>query len=261
MITTSVPWTADDRRALLDELRGLRDDLTTAAAAVNADPDDGLALQREDDAVDRIAGLEALYLARLPTVRLSRCPFTGLTVDLSVDTFGFDGPFWDVDRPLRPLPPQGPPTLTGITGSVRLADEVEDTPHLVVAGPAAPAVVPALLDDESRVVLSELRIGPHTATVACSFRRNSRDREGVAPEWGTRTWWERDAADGLVWRTAELTEDSYAFDLRPLVEVERVLWIAPDDPDAALRLGTDGCPYLDMDGTRSIQRIEGGEVW
>jgi len=256
----SETWTTDDRRSVVDELARLRREFEEAQDAADAAPEDPAAEQAEGDLADQVIAMAALYRSALPVVPISRCPFTGLELHHPIDTFGFDGPYWDVDNPIRPWPGNGPATLCGITGSVRLAEEIEHTPHLAVIGPGAPAVVRDLMDEETRAVISQIEIGAHTATVVCYFRPDSRDRIPNAPEWGTRTWWERDAQEP-TWRTDHLIDDDYDFDLEPYLEQERLVWIAPGDATLTLRTGSDGCPYLGTEGGRHVQRLEEGSVW
>ena len=57
---------------------------------------------------EQLAAMRDEYENWLPVVPLSRCPFTGETVDYCIDLMGLDGLWWNYDAPVRrtgELPP------------------------------------------------------------------------------------------------------------------------------------------------------------
>ncbi len=50
------------------------------------------------------------------------------------------------------------------------------------------------------------------------------------------------------------------FDLMPWVNRELLTWIAPGDASLTLRQGLGGCPYVNLPGTRALQRIQYGTI-
>jgi hypothetical protein len=51
------------------------------------------------------------------------------------------------------------------------------------------------------------------------------------------------------------------FDLEPWLEQGKLAWIAPGDLTLALRRGSDGCPYVGLQGERGRQYFQGGRSW
>ena len=56
-------------------------------------------------------------------------------VELAIDTFGFDGPWWNYDVPARPDAAL-PETVYAVTGAARIDDPAPNIPFLVKPGPA-----------------------------------------------------------------------------------------------------------------------------
>lgn len=215
----------------------------------------------EDDPARRTrAALRAEYLAGVPRVRLSRCPFTKEVVTHSVDTAGLDGLWWryeDVVRPVEELPP----TFFALTGAVRLADAVEDVPFLVKAGPEVPYVIPRiLLHRDVRAVVSTVKVGGHTGYAVCYFAEPVPPMLARVNAWGANEFWFTDEY-GTWWDSSDEDGEEVEHDLAPWVSEGKLQWVSPGDPDLRLRSGLDGCPYLDLPGRRSFVRVQDGTSW
>jgi|GEM_PF-2477347 hypothetical protein len=179
------------------------------------------------------------FVARCPRHPVARCPFTGDVLQLPVDDVGFDSPFWDAERPLRPRL-EAPATWITSTGAVALRGAVPNWPALVAPGPSVPAVLPRLLADAAVVaVLSSITVGRDPAWVVSYFRSpDALGEPGTADLWGTRA-----APDG---RRAPVAAAELDADLGRWLADGRLRWIAPGDVTAALREGNAGCPYLGL---------------
>ncbi|WP_327143729.1 hypothetical protein [Nocardia sp. NBC_01327] len=240
-----------DRLALLDE--GNR--LHTLYRKVGYTPEG-------KDAIYRVFDLQDEYRRQLPEVIVARCPFTDAVVRWPLDTVDLDGWYWDWDQPIRRHVAGLPFSWLTMEGAVRLAEPVTAAPFHAMPGPAAPYVVPRLLEDpEVRAVLSQAPIGRHTGWAITYFGNKRPEDIALENVWGSRTneihdprGLERDSSEHVP------KPSEHDFDLRPWLEAGRLLWIAPGDTDAALREGTAECPYLDIEGDHREQLINRGEI-
>lgn len=209
--------------------------------------------------LDDIAARESAYLALLPAIALSRCPFSGTPVFRHIDTFGFDGPWWDYSNPIRPTDAL-PGTWLGMTGSVHFTRPLPVLSHPVMPGPSHPVVLPALLSRPGvRAVLSSLEVGGNPAMVVSLFAQQR--HELVPPnEWGA-PWCDAWQADGSAMRgPSPFTLMDADTDLAAWMRRGRLLWIAPGDASLLLRSDIAGCPYLRLEGDGRLQYLIGGQV-
>jgi hypothetical protein len=248
------PYTAEDRRSLLDQVTHLQAELTSLRQQIEAEGETPELIAAEDQLVDTLLTTRQMYAARTPIVPLSRCPYTGLEVHYPIDTFGLDGLWWDYDDPVRPKR-KLPPTVFALTGAIAPSDSVEFTPNIVSPGPSSPYVIPRLLaEDGTTAVLSSLKIGPHQAYAIVYFGFPAQPERPVVNEWGRQDWLIQ-MADPPGWDAMPLLIKDCDFDLRPWIEGERLLWIAPEDEQLTLHLGVNECPYMDLDGRRELLHI------
>ncbi len=200
----------------------------------------------------------ARYEAELPRPVLARCPFTGEEARHSLDTTELDGPWWDYERPARPVE-RLPATWVAMTGSLGLAEPLPRTDALVVPGPAEPFVIPRLLDDEAvRAVLSTVAIGAHQGYAITYFAQSAFAGTPVNT-WGSAEY--RVAGASLTRRDLPHGEADYDFALAPWIERGDLLWVEPGDESVELRSGTTACPYLELAGAQRTQHLQYGEVW
>lgn len=263
MTTTSAAdtgFTPEQRRALLDDYF-----VSVQALEELAFLDEG-----QDPAFrQRLSAHEALYTEAalamrqdytrtLPTVPLSRCPLSGDALEHSFDPYGLDGLWWDHDAAARPDEAL-PPTFVGLTGALSLGGPPAWTPFLVKPGPAAPFVVPRLLESGATAVISTVTVGPHTGYAIAYFSEHPVDVPRFN-EWGANHY--RVFEDGVPVGWDEAADPaSMDFDLRPWLEREQVAWIEAGDPELRLWTGAAECPYLDLAGTREPQRFQYGTAW
>ncbi len=204
--------------------------------------------------------LREAYVASLAPRAVSRCPLTGVAVEVSIDDAGLDGLWWSYEAPARPLDP-APPTLLALAGAVALAEPVEAAPFLAKPGPEPPFVVPRLLGLPGvQAVVSTVPIGRHTGYAVAYFADPLPGGVARFNTWGSNEY--RVAAAGRAgWATVAEDPDDYDFDLAPWVEAGRLAWVAPGDGSLTIRTGAAGCPYLGLGGRRSVVRIREGRVW
>jgi len=198
------------------------------------------AVERGDTAT--VERLDLEFVTRLPRIWLSRCPFTGEVLRRAIDPYGFDGPYWSADAPVRPLDDELPATFVGLAGAVTgpIAGEVP----AAAVGPARPPLFPQVLEDHGiRAVLSATQVGQHRCDLVAYFAQPGSAGSARIREWGTRfvrtrrgtTW---------SWAPAVGADPSVAPDLRTWIASDRVSWIAPFDVGVQLRTGVSGCPWI-----------------
>lgn len=205
----------------------------------------------------RLKTMEPVFLATLPRLKLSRCPYTGELVHGSVDVFGTGSPWWRDEGTVR-NEFEGPPTLFAVDGALRLDGMPEESPFSVLPGPEKPFVIPEILSrPEMRAVLQATPIAGGTVWWMAYFaypmvtdhaRVNdyARDCYTILLDSGTRIAYSDAYPDFLL-----------AFDLAPWVKSGKLLWISPGDVAMKLHATIDGCPYLNLPGDARRQIIVG----
>lgn len=154
------------------------------------------------------------YMAGVPVMPVSRCPFTGLTVNQSIDTFGLDGMWWNYEAAARPAV-ELPETYFALTGAVRLSILVENFQFLCVPGPEMPYVVPRLLNyDGIRAVLSTVRVGVHQAFMVFYFASPMVYGIDRVNDWASDSYTYENAEGDSFWESNDVTPDDMDFDLK-----------------------------------------------
>ena len=219
-----------------------------------SDPD---AVIRWQESRLRMKTMEPAFLAALPKLCLSRCPYTGELVSGLADVFGTGSPWWRDEETVR-AEFEGPATLFAVDGALRLDGVPEDSPYSVMPGPERPFVIPEILSrPEMRAVLH------------------------ATPMQGGMIWWVAYFAYPMVTDHARINDfarDCYTvrldsgtriaysdlypesmldFRLAPWVKTGKLLWISPGDVAMKLHAVTDGCPYLDLPGENRKQMLIG----
>lgn len=257
-------FTADERSQMLAEyFDRLRRFKSLSRAYQEAEDRLEASIEPELDATtERLRQLTNWYRANVPTLELSRCPFTGAVWRHSIDSHGLDGLWWDYDKPARPLDePLGGKHLC-FTGAMRLAEPVENTPFESRPGPEIPFVVPRLLDAPfTKAVLSQVPVGRHTGYLVVYYSTQIPPDVLRTADWGTEyANWPNAAGE---WEASDFydSEDTQDSNLVPWLQSGRLLWIAPGDDELRLREGVEGCPYVGLSGRVIPCRIKRGRVW
>jgi hypothetical protein len=214
--------------------------------------------QEHPSAPRRTLDLLLAYVEGLPWLAVSRCPLTGAEMIYPIDTFGFDGPWWDYEHPARP-DENVLPTVHAVTGAVAVTTPASSD-WIVRPGPAVPFVVPHLLERaDVTSVLSEVRIGADRGFLTVYYSQS----HPPGPRFNT---WGRDGyrirAEGELvnmWEP-ELAE-SIDTDLGPWIDRGKLAWIAPGDRKLALQTTVAGCPYLAVTGKAEFASIRYGRIF
>lgn len=257
--TTGEALAVPEAAERLDSPRAARDHAVRLRAGLRAALDELIESDEDGDEWPLLVALEdatAAYLAALPRVDVARCPFTGATATIAIDTYGLDGPWWNYFAALRPMETR-PATLVAFTGALRLAATVERTRNLVKPGPGVPYLLPRLLAVEGvRAVIRAVAVGDHLGWVVSYFAEHFPADAPRANDWGTDHY---PAGDG--WDAVPDHGEVRDFDLAPWIERGRLAWIAPGNATLTPRTTVQGCPFLGLPGERGIQHVEGDDVW
>lgn len=205
--------------------------------------------------------LETEYLAALPRVAVSRCPFTDQVLRIPIDTDGLDGPFWDEMAPVRPLEARPLPSLFALTGAVALDGEIPQAPFPCTPGPQVPFVVPRmLLHPDVRAVISQVQVGRHRAFPIAYFADPVPVGLQRFNDWGTNEYsYETDDAPELF-DSIDEEDEALDFDIGPWIERGDLSWIAPGDNELSLRSSVADCPFVGLDGRRDFYWIQNGKI-
>ena len=261
--TSRVAFTVERRRDLLDEyfgiMRGFSDIRRLLATS------SGIAMRRLVKHYNfymlRLDRLRAEYIAGVPAVPLSRCPFTNEVMQHSIDDHGLDGLWWDYNTPARPGE-RLPSSYFAMTGALRLKGSVSRAPFLCKPGPEVPYVVPRLLRYSMiMAVISSIPVDEHQGYVITYFARPVPLDIPRINTWGAIDYVFPNDKGKVCWDTHPYDPKDFYFELEPWISAGRVRWIAPGDQTLTLRDTTSGCPYLGLEGRRTITRIQEGKVW
>jgi hypothetical protein len=213
-----------------------------------------------------MAALAEDYMADLPNLPLSRCPFTGDVFSMAIDTQGLDGLWWNSDRPMRPSA-ESLSTFFALDGALKLEGSPERFPFICAPGPDVPYVLPRLLAYvQVKAVVSCIKVGQHTAYPVIYFSDPPLDGVKRVNDWGTERYWETGTPIPELLtpgQWVQLTPDpgEWAFDLAPWIKAGKVLWIAPEDDHFVLRSTVSDCPYLQLSGSHQAKYIQDAKVW
>lgn len=239
-----LPWRPEQRRQLLGR-------------AFELIPRAGL----DPEAAEALTAVYREYRDGLPRLPLSRCPITGLVQFHTFDPCGLDGLWWNSRSPARPLRERIPP-CQAITGAVRITPPVETFPFLAKPGPGAPFVIPRLLEPPGvQAVILGLPCGRHQAFAIAYFAPGEGEGIEWPNDWGTNERWAEGGTGPGGWTEAPDFDEEWDFDLAPWIERGKLLWIEPGDRSLELRRTAAGCPYLGLDGPRSMQYVQNGRIW
>lgn len=221
----------------------------------------------------RMAGMEkeiqellGRYLEGLPVRDLSRCPFSGEKLSVAIDDLGLDGLWWNYDAPKR-RSNKLPATYFALDGALKLEGEPEKAPFPCSPGPDVPFVLPRLLAFiQVKAVISSIKIGSHTAYPIVYYADPMLCGEKRVNDWGTQRYWEPESIIPELWTPGQYISlppdsDEYDFDLASWIKTGKLLWIAPGDESLTLHGHVNGCPYLNLPGSRSLKLIQNGKVW
>jgi len=256
----STPFTEIERRILIREYDLLLEKIEYLKSKGGDDPD---TVKPEIEGYEkRRKEIWDEYLAKLPRVPISRCPFTGQVVYHSFDPYGIDGLWWNYECSVRPSFEDVPPTFCAITGALTLDNEIEKTRFLVKPGPGVPYVIPRLLENEMiKAVLYSLPVGKHTGYAIVYFAEFPVTGVTWPNHWGLSYYSYGKTGSDFRWYESFDDDDTYDFDLKPWIKNGKLGWIMSGDKEMVLHSSVTSCPYLDLPGGRKILRIQSGKWW
>jgi hypothetical protein len=222
------------------------------------DGEDDLGIDRAlSEAWEQRDAFTARYSAWLPGVPVARCPFSGDLVKWPMDIVDLDGWYWNDAAPVRRLPAL-PAKWLAMTGAMRIQEPVTYAPFTASPGPAAPYVVPRLLEiPDIRAVISQVPVGRHIGWAISYFGA----LPGVELEntWGSENYYVYgDDGEWRGWDSNAPWPPDWDFTLAPWVAAGKLLWIAPGDTTATLRQDVETCPYLGISGSHDLAHIRSG---
>jgi len=241
-----------ERKELLTNIFQLRKILEQLSLDIENAPDDETLrnhlMQEFDKASNELQVYEDKYIVGLPKLNVSRCPYSNEVYNLSIDSFGLDGPWWDAKQPIREEN-EAIPSFFAITGSVNIIGEPPVAPFTIKPGPAVPWVSSRLLSkDAISAVLSHIKIGLYDAFLTVYFTNSEKVDIDRINKWGTDEYLVNDNDGFAVLDRTYDDEDEYDFDIAPWIKKGKLKWIAINDKTLELQNSIDNCPYLDVKG-------------
>lgn len=237
-----------DRKILLADIDQRIAGVLALSSELERATDELAISEKLDKAQSELGQLYDIYEESLTRLPVSRCPLTGKEVILIVDDTDLDGPYWDCERPIRPVQ-QFPETVAAYTGSINMDTCPEDMRHGILPGPGKPYVVPRLLNVPGmKAAVSKLKIGEHDAYVTFYFHRDPLYDLARVNTWGTKSYigeWQKNCS--YVLTVPDLKWD-YDFELEPWIGKGMLFWIEPGDETLQLKSTAFDCPYLNLDG-------------
>jgi hypothetical protein len=189
--------TPDERRALFDRI---------AQIMLKQYPADRkLRPNARDDALldEQYYATLAEYADRLPRIVVGRCPFSGQLLKRAVDVYDLSGPWWKPNKPFRPQEPPTPSTFLVLLGSLDMHGRVpnEAKESSILAGPAVPFVVPAMLNMKGvkAVITSFTLMTGDTAYVISYWSERVIDGSYLHQPWLETMLWFPNGNGGKSW--------------------------------------------------------------
>ena len=262
IVLPSSPFNAEQRRKLLDEYFAAQLSLDEVTDLINrsSGTDAQRLMEHEHFYRQQTLALETQYKAGVPSVELSRCPFTGEIMKHSLDYYGLDGLWWNYEMSIRPISPLLK-TYVALTGAARLEGPVLRAPFVCKPGPEVPYVIPRLLTrPEIKAVLSSVRIGSNTGYAITYFGNPPPQKISLINTWGCDTYAYLDEKGNYHWDSEPGSPNDFDFNLEPWISKGLLRWIAPGDTRLTLRDKAAGCPYLGLEGRKKSLIIYEGKV-
>ena len=205
-------------------------------------------MQEYGKALDELQVLENKYVSILPKKIISRCPFTNNIFNLTIDSIGLDGPWWDAELPVRRIENEIQ-SYFALTGSINITGETPKIPFSVKPGPAVPWVSPRLLNNQSIIaVLSYIKIGIYDAYVTVYYSNDITAEIERINTWGTDYYIANNLEGFAITGSTYDDEEEYDFDIAPWIREGKLKWIDINDDSLSLMDSVDDCPYLNISG-------------
>jgi hypothetical protein len=220
------------------------------------------AYRRAREAQAEMAAAEETYFRDLPRLPLSCCPHCARPLFRAFDPFGLDGLWWRSDA--QPDEPPPCPHFCLLQGAVDLRAGRPRPDFEVHPGPAAPFVIPRLLQQEgmvavvSRVAMADGALAypiayfaprrPPIQTLAAPWPRTN---FVYATQLGVHGWRREDEP-----ASGQHASDAWDFALQPWVAAGRVRWCDPGGDRSALSTApAEAFPFAGLPGLQQRQLI------
>jgi hypothetical protein len=262
LINKHVPFSAEQRSILLKEYFSAQKSLSEITALIDrSSGTDSQRLQEHERFYRRrLLTLRMQYIAGVPVIELSRCPFSNEVMRHSLDNYDLDGLWWNYEYPARPESPLLK-TYVALTGAVKLNSNIKKAPFVCKPGPEVPYVIPRLLKRPSVIaVISSVKIGDHQGYITTYFGDPPPQKIPRVNTWGSNTYIFLDEQGNRKWDSEPENQFDFDFDLEPWISNKQVRWIAPGDNNLTLHDEVSGCPYLGLEGIKKSLVIYEGEI-
>lgn len=210
---------------------------------------------KRDAIEDEIMKVSEDYKELLYPVNISRCPYTGMIVTYDMDLGGLDGPWWNLEVPVR-KELFAPDTYFALDGAMKLKSEDITSEFQIAPGPDKPFVIPGILENtEIKAVLTSTMLDGHQIWWITYFTYPIVVGVQGVNLYGTETY-RALSPIGLPHVFSEVySERDYDYDLAKWIRAGKLLWVTPGDNSFKLNAYVEGCPYLDLPGHGRIQLI------
>lgn len=206
------------------------------------------------------------YLNGLPRLTAGRCPFCSAPLVQTIDTYGLDGPWWDVFGP--DLKPDSCPHFLVMLGALHFhgltpLDVGPEPPHEIDTGPEVPYVIPRILDlPGTRCVIHSAGLvnDKFTAYFISYFSDPPLPAEQGCQPWLRRQYMYKDKDGNLLWNRRN---DPWDFEIDRWLDraPPKLSWIDPAAPDGPVRSEPPAkCPYVGLPGRRESLAVRRGRV-
>jgi hypothetical protein len=207
------------------------------------------------------------YLEGLPVVPVGRCPYCNSIVKKTIDTFGLDGPWWDIFG--KDPKPQSCDHFFVMLGALNLEgfsfkDSALETDNEIQPGPEVPYLIPRILKIPGmKCIIFSRRIihEKHTAYFMTYFADPPAPQEQGHQSWLRTQFSYIDGQGHSFWNSCN---DVWDFKIENWITgpSSKLGWIHPDDADMNIQFTQSSqCPYIKIPGRRWPLSIKQGEVY
>jgi hypothetical protein len=199
--------------------------------------------------------LDKEYIARLPRLPLSRCPYCKELLMWMFDPFGLEGFWWQSQLPFKEENyPKACKHFVLLLGALNLNGlPPKGGKEVAYPGPEVPYVIARLLNAHSTrvaVISSVSMYNGYTAyPIAYFSEEEPRIYSALTASWGRETY-------NLPSGWTDTKNEVLDYDLQPWIEQGKVKWIEPRDDNHTIG-ELKGFPYGNLEGKRKPLVIRG----
>lgn len=200
------------------------------------------------------------YAENIPYIAVSRCPICNEKLEVAIDTYGLDGPWWWKDCPVDLPTHMACEHFQIFLGALDLKGRQPlEISRTVIPGPSLPFVTDRLLLIEGvKAVLSAIEIRPgYQGYLTAYYSKEPLEQSELHQEWRHETYSLKNPDGEAV--AAEQKLDFWNFYLDDWMGQEKLYFISPGDESLSLK---DEMPLVfnRNDGIKMHQSITNGEI-